>query len=300
MSPSTTGRRRVRNPVLVVGFLALPIALYSVFVLSPYAQAVYISMTDWNGFARHLRFVGLDNFTRLAHDDLFWTGLRHNGVMLLVLPVVTIGLGLFFASMLNVDRAGRGVRGSSVYKLLFFFPQVLPIAVIGVLWQFVYTPRSGLLNAALGTQMAWLGNPDTALAAVIVVVIWSSVGFYVVLFSAAMQAIPQEIYEAAELDGAGRLRTFIGITLPLLRDTVRVGLIYISIGALDGFALIQIMTVGPGGPDNATEVVGMTLYRRAFTDGQFGYASAMGVVMMFLTLTLAVILQYRPRREVAR
>ncbi|WP_427892046.1 carbohydrate ABC transporter permease [Kribbella sp. GL6] len=306
MSSSTTASRsrarssrQPKHRGLIAGFLVLPIVLYAVFVLSPYVQAIYISLTDWTGFARQLDFVGFQNYARVAHDELFWTGLKHNLVMLAVLPVVTIGLGLFFASMLNIDRAGRGVRGSSAYKIVYFFPQVLPVAVIGVLWQFVYTPRSGLLNGILGTHHAWLGSPDTALAAVLAVGVWSSVGFYVVLFSAAMGAIPQEIYEAVALDGAGRWRTFFQVTLPLLRDTVRVGLIYVSIGALDGFAIVQLMTVGPGGPDNATEVVGMTLYRRAFADGQFGYACAMGVVMLFMTLTLAVILQYK-RREVAR
>jgi len=288
---------RARHSGLVVGFLALPLALYGLFVLWPYGQAIYISLTNWNGFSRHQTFVGLRNFAKLMRDDLFRAGLTHNLIMLVVLPVVTIGLGLFFASMLNVDRAGRGIRGNSFYKFVYFLPQVLPIAVIGVLWQFVYTPRSGLLNALLGTNRAWLGNPSTALAAVMVVMVWSAVGFYVVLFSAAMQSIPAEIYEAAALDGAGRWRTFFGLTLPLLRDTVRVGLIYVSIGALDGFALVQIMTVGPGGPDNSTEVIGLTLYRRAFSDGQFGYASAIGVVMLFLALGLAVILQYRPKSE---
>lgn len=278
---------RPRNPLLVLGFLLPPLALYGVFVLSPYVQAFYVALTDWQGFSARRRFVGLANFGRLLHDDLFWTGLRHNLVMLVVLPVVTLGLGLLFASLLNVGR----VRGARFYQVVYFFPQVLSIAVIAVLWQFVYTPRSGLLNRLLGTDQAWLGDPRTALPAVMAVMVWSSVGFYVVLFSAAMQAVPRDIYEAAALDGSSGFTTFFRITLPLLRDTVRVGFVYLAIAALDGFAIVQIMTNGPGGPDNATEVVGLTLYRRAFTDGDFGYATAMGVVLLFLTLALAVVAQ---------
>ncbi|MFI6603604.1 carbohydrate ABC transporter permease [Nonomuraea sp. NPDC050536] len=271
----------------MAGFLLPPLALYGVFVLSPYAQAFYVALTDWQGFSARRQFVGLANFGRLLHDDLFWTGLKHNLVMLVVLPVVTLGLGLSFASLLNLGR----IRGARFYKVVYFFPQVLSIAIIAVLWQFVYTPRSGLLNRLLGTDHAWLGDPRTALPAVMAVMVWSSVGFYVVLFSAAMQAIPRDIYEAAALDGSSGFTTFFRITLPLLSDTVRVGFVYLAIAALDGFAIVQIMTNGPGGPDNATEVVGLTLYRRAFTDGDFGYATAMGVVLLFLTLTLAVVAQ---------
>lgn len=294
MSSSTRASRRIPWP-LIVSFLAAPVALYTLFVLSPYVQAIYISVTNWSGFSSTRDFVGLKNYWRLLGDEQFWTALSHNLLMLLILPVITIGLGLVLASLLNIDRGGRGVRGQGFYKLVYFFPQILPVAVIGVLWQFVYTPRSGLLNSLLGVHHAWLGDPRTALASVMVVMVWSAVGFYVVLFSAAMQSIDREIYEAAVLDGAGRWQTLTQMTLPLLRDTVRVGLIYVAIAAMDGFAIVQIMTVGPGGPDHSTEVLGLTLYRRAFADGQFGYASAMGVVMLFLTLTLAVILQRSPR-----
>lgn len=296
MSSKTSGRR-LRKPVLIAGFLAPALILYATFVLGPYLQAGYISLTDWRGFSPRMSFVGLANYTNLLQDQLFWTGLRHNLVLLLTVPVLTLLLGLFFASMLNVYRIGRGVAGSQFYRSIYFFPQILPIAVTAILWQFVYTPRSGLLNTILGTDHAWLGDPRTALGAVIAVMVWGGVGFYVVLFSAGMQAISREIYEAAELDGASPLMTFRHITLPLLRRTIQVGLVYLTIGALDGFALIQIMTVGPGGPDNSTEVIALTLYRRAFTDGSFGYASAMGVVLLVLTLALALITNRITRRH---
>jgi N-acetylglucosamine transport system permease protein len=129
------------------------------------------------------------------------------------------------------------------------------------------------------------------------VLVWSSVGFYVVLFSAAMDAVPAELYEAALLDGASGWDTFRRITFPLLRDTVQVAFVYLSIAAFDGFTLVQIMTVGPGGPDGATEVIGLSLYRNAFSYGKFGYASAMGVALFFGTLTIAVLALRAGRRE---
>jgi len=148
-----------------------------------------------------------------------------------------------------------------------------------------------------GLARSWLAEPAFALMAVMAVLVWSSVGFYVVLFSAAIEGIPRELFEAALLDGAGKWATFSRVTLPLVRETVQVAFVYLGIAALDAFAVVQVMTVGPGGPDGATEVIGLSLYRTAFTYGKFGYASAMGVALFFATLTLAVLALRSGRRE---
>ncbi|MBB5869129.1 N-acetylglucosamine transport system permease protein [Allocatelliglobosispora scoriae] len=284
----------------LAGAMIPPLLLYGVFVLSPYAQAFYLAFTDWNGLSGQANLVGLENFGKLWSDPLFLAALRHNGLMLLVVPLVTIGLALFFAAMLGT---GEKRRAASAYRIVYFFPQLLSVAIIAVLWQFVYTPNSGLLNGLLsgiglpGLRRSWLAEPDLAIWAVMATMIWAAVGFYVVLFSAAMESIPADVLEAALLDGAGRMTTFRRITLPLVWDSVQVAWIYLGVAALDGFALVQIMTVGPGGPDNSTEVMGLSLYRNAFTYGKFGYASAMGVALFFLTLTLAVLLLRVSRRE---
>lgn len=288
----------------LIGALTAPLLLYGVFVASPYVQAFYLAFTDWNGLSGQARNVGFDNFTSLWSDTAFLAALRNNGLMLLVVPVVTIALALFFAAMLTMGRAATsGVRGSGVYRIVYFFPQLLSVAILGVLFQFVYTPKNGLLNGVLealglgGLARAWLAEPAWALPAVIAVMIWAAVGFYVVLFAAAMESIPRDVLEAARLDGAGRAATFRRITLPFVWDTVQVAYVYLGILALDGFALVQIMTVGPGGPDNATEVIGLTLYRSAFTYGEFGYASAMGVTLFFITLALTALALRATRRE---
>jgi N-acetylglucosamine transport system permease protein len=179
---------------------------------------------------------------------------------------------------------------------------MLSLVIIAVLWGFVYNPNTGLLNSGLraigldGLAHSWLAEPSLALPSVMAVVVWSSVGFYVVLFSAAIGAIPKELFEAAVLDGAGRWATFRRVTLPLVAESVQVAFVYLGIAALDGFVLVQVMSVGPGGPDGATEVVGLSLYRTAFTYGKFGYATAMGVALFFAALTLAV-LALRWRRD---
>ncbi|WP_026931318.1 carbohydrate ABC transporter permease [Glycomyces tenuis] len=289
----------------LIGALAAPLLLYGVFVVSPYAQAFYLAFTDWNGLAGQADNVGFANFTALWSDGLFLAALRNNGLMLLAVPLLTIVLALFFAALLTMGRSDRhgGFRGSGAYRIVYFFPQLLSVAILGVLFQFVYTPNNGLLNGlleALGLgslTRSWLAEPAWALPAVMAVMVWAAVGFYVVLFAAAMESIPRDVLEAARLDGAGRLTTFRRITLPFVWDTVQVAYVYLGILALDGFALVQIMTVGPGGPDNATEVVGLTLYRAAFTYGEFGYASAMGVTLFFITLTLTALALRATRRE---
>jgi len=294
------GRRR-----FLLGALLPALVLHVVFVLSPYAQAFSLSLTDWTGVAGEAHFVGAGNYARLGGDSLFLDAVRNNAVMLVVVPLVTIGLGLFLASMLHLGgRDGRrGIAGSKAYQIVYFFPQLLSLVVIAVLWQFVYNPNTGLLNGVLRAvglskyALSWLAEPKLALPAVMAVLVWSSVGFYVVLFSAAIDAIPRELFEAALLDGAGGWATFRSVTLPLVRDTVQVAFVYLGIAALDGFAVVQVMTVGPGGPDGATEVIGLSLYRNAFTYGRFGYASAMGVALFFATLTLAVLALRAGRKE---
>lgn len=293
----------------IVGFLIVPLAIYGIFVISPFVQAIYYSFTDWTGLSPDFEVVGFDNYRKMFQDDVFWKSVGHNVLLLLVLPLVTLGLGLFFAFMLNVGGRRRknaaiaGVRGSGLYKVVYFFPQVLSIAIVALLFQFAYNPNSGALNSffkAIGldsVQPDWLGDPQLALWCVMAVMVWSNVGFYVVLFSAGMSSIPKDFYEAALLDGANRVQTFFRITLPLLWDTVQTGWVYMGIMALDGFAVVQIMTVGPGGPDYSTEVLAYFLYTKAFRDGQAGYATTLGVALLIVTMIFAGVVMKLGRRE---
>ncbi|MFD9123662.1 carbohydrate ABC transporter permease [Kitasatospora sp. NPDC059571] len=298
----------------IVGFLFLPIVLYVGLVLWPYAQTFGYSLTDWSGQSQEMNFVGLDNYTKLFSDEVFLGALGHNALLLAVLPIVTILIALFFAFMLNVGgRSGtggvQGVRGASFYKVVFFFPQVLSIAILAVLWQAVYrTDGSGLFNGVLiklglvdaQNPIAWLSDPDMVLWCIVGVLVWSGVGFYLVLFSAAMQSIPKDIYEAALLDGAKRGQTFFRITLPLLWETVQTAWVYLAIVAMDGFALVASMTPGRtygGGPDHHSELISTYLMRNFLAFGEAGYACAMGVVIFFFTLILSVVSLRVTRRE---
>ncbi|MFH8337751.1 carbohydrate ABC transporter permease [Streptomyces sp. AM6-12] len=296
----------------IVGFLVLPLGLYALFVVWPFIQSIYYSFTDWTGLSPEFKMVGFDNYKRMLHDDVFWKSLQHSLIFALVLPVVTISLALFFAFMINVGGRRRrggpaitGVRGSSFYKIVYFFPQVLSIAIVALLFQFAYNPDSGAINSFLRgiglghVQPLWLGDPSLALWCVMAVLVWSTTGFFVVLFSAGMASIPAELYEAALIDGASRATTFFRITLPLLWDTVQSGWVYMGILALgaESFAVVQIMTTGPGGPDYSTTVLVLYVYQKAFRDGQAAYATTIGVALLVVTLAFAAIVMRLGRRE---
>lgn len=282
----------------IIGFLALPLLLYAVFVVSPYVQAFYISMTDWRGLSNRQNFVGLANYGELLGDGAFWRAMSHNLALLVVVPVFVIGLALLFASATAISR----VAGSRVYQVVYFFSHVVPIVIAGILFAFVYNPQAGLLNGFLRViglewlTRPWLGDTAVALPAVMAVMIWAAVGFYYVLFSAAMKSVPRDVYDAAVLDGAGRMRTLVSITIPMIFESVQVSYVYLGIAALDAFTLLQTM-LPDGGPDRSTEVVAQYLYRTAFTDGRFGYASAIGVALCLVTLVLAIVVMRLGRRE---
>ena len=291
----------------IAGFLAPGLVLYAVFVISPFVQAFHYSLTDWTGISPDFSYIGFENFRRLLHDSVFVTAIWNNVLLLVFVPGLTVLLSLVFAFLLNVgggaSSAGvKGVRGSGFYKLVFFMPQVLAVPVIAVIWSVIMTPTpDGLLNTVLGAvgidPVGFLSVPHLALWCVMWVLIWSSVGFYLVLFNAAMASVPRDIFEAALMDGAGRVATFVRVTLPLLWDTVQTSWVYLAILALDAYALVAVMTAGPGGPDNSTQVMSLQIAQNGFQFGRAGYASAMGVVLFVFTLVVAAVMLRVSRRE---
>jgi N-acetylglucosamine transport system permease protein len=299
--------RHGRYP-FVVSFLALPVVLYLVLVIYPTLRTFYLSMTTWRGFDVAPVWVGFDNFTALFADERFWKALTNHAKLLVALPLVTIAIALFFAFLLNVgggSKAGvrTGVWGSKFYRVVFFLPQVLAIVIVGVMFQTVYrSDATGLINGILAQlhqpPVALLVGKNSALWAIMFVAVWQAVGFYVVLFSAAMASIPADIYEAAELDGATRITLFFRVTLPLLWDTLQVAWVYMGIAAFDFFALVNVLSQdnGYGGPDGATTNLGIELYN-ASSNSKLGYASAIGVALFFLTLTFAALTLRVTRRE---
>ena len=278
-------------------FLVVPVLGYILFVVWPFLQAFYYSLTDWSGFTPGMNFTGLANYTRLFSDDIFMKSVGNSLILVTVLPVITVVLSLVLASLVTVGGPSngpvRGLRNSSLYRVVSFFPYVIPAIVIGIIWGRVYDPSAGLLNGILTgigldqfQSFAWLGKQDTAMIATMFVIVWGLVGFYMVLFVAAIKGIPAEIFEAARIDGAGRFRTAVTITIPLIRDNIQTAYIYMGILALDAFVYMAALNPG-GGPNNSTLVMAQQLFTTAFTKGQFGLACAMGVVLASVTLAFA-------------
>ncbi|MDI1465779.1 sugar ABC transporter permease [Catellatospora sp. KI3] len=281
----------------VIGFLLAPVVLYSVFVLWPIFGAAQVSTMNWSGLSPKRDFVGLDNFSKLLADDKVWLAAKHHVFLLVTLPVITIALALFFAFLLNMGGGTRGgvmtgVWGSKFYRVVFFLPQVLAVVIVGVIFGRVYAPDgSGILNRFLHVfgvkDVYWMA--DYGLWAILGVLVWQAVGFYVVLFAAGMSSIPGEIYEAAVMDGASRITIFFRVTIPMLKETVKVAWVYLGILAMDAFALVMVLTIDQGGPDGATSVLPVQIYQAGILKSQYGYASALGVALAVFTIIFAVL-----------
>ena len=280
---------------IIIPFLAPALILYSLFVIYPYAQAMYVAFTKWKGLRKSPRFVGLDNFEKMLGDDQFWNALSNNLIYLVFLPIITLGFALFMAFMIS-----QKVRFSNFYRVTFFFPQVMSVVAIGILWSFVYHPTIGIFSSllkAVGIEKPpiWLGDPDTALWSIVAVTVWQSAGFFMVIFMAGMLSIPKSLYEAAALDGAGRGSTFIRITFPLLWENTRSSLVFITVIAMDMFGITFTMT--QGGPDRSTDVLATLLYKHAFLHSRFGYATSIAMVYFIIVIVLTLLIFRVTRRE---
>jgi len=301
--------RKGRVPFIVT-FLAPALLLYAVFVISPFAQGIQISFTNWTGFTPDFEYVGLQNYASLIRDSAWWHAVGNNVKLLFVIPIGTLVPALAFASLLT--RGGTsgtrdGVFGAKLYRVVFFFPQVLPVVIVAIMFQFVFSTDGGLLQQVLRAvdvdmleflPNGPLGTPSVILWAIAFVAIWSSVGFYMVLFIAGMQQIPRELYEAAAIDGATRIRMFFNVTLPLLWGHLQVAIVYIGINTLDMFALLSVMARNGVVADYGADVMATQLYRTAFSlNSQFGYASAMATMLLVFSILLAALTFRVTRRE---
>jgi N-acetylglucosamine transport system permease protein len=291
---------------VIVPFLAPAVILYLVFVIYPYGRSMYNSFTSWKGVSANQPFVGFANYVRMINDEFFWGALWHNIGYLIFLPVIIIFLSLFLAFVIS-----QGVRGSRFYRVTFFFPQVVSIISIGVLFSYIYHPTVGVLTSiAQFLHMepffqlfgfdgipVWVGDPRTVRMSIGGVVVWQSVGFYMILFLAAMEAIPDSYYEAATLDGASRPRQFWHITIPLLWDTMQTAMVYVGLLAFDMFAITRVIVVSGSSTGRPADVLATYLYEQAFDASRFGYATAIGVAMFILMLTLSALTMRITHRE---
>ncbi len=269
-------------------FVLPALCVYAVFVLYPMFSSLGISLTDWDGISNHSKFIGLANYRHIIFDDpISRQALMNSAIWTLITVPVPALLGLLLATMLNAN-----VRGRVFFRAVFYSPSVLPLVAVALVWAWIYNPRFGLLNAALrwvglgGFARGWLSDFGTAFPATIVTAIWQGSGFPMLLYLAGLQGIPRQQYEAAELDGAGWLRSFIHITLPWLRETHIIVFSLGAISSLRAFDLIYTMTYG--GPGRSTHVLSTWMYFNLFQYRQAGLGSAIAWVIVALSVLVTV------------
>lgn len=288
-------RRRARAGRL---FVAPNLAAVAVFMLFPLGFSLYMSFQNWDLFTPP-KFVGLANFGNLfAADPLFVIALRNTVVYTVGTIVPTILISLAVAGVLN-----RKVKGIGIFRTIVFLPLAVSSVVIAVVWQFVFNTDNGLLNIMLGWvgvgPVPWLVDPKWAMVALCMVSVWRSVPFATVILLAAMQGVPDTVYEAAKLDGAGELRQFVSITVPLIRGALSFVVVISIIHAFQAFDLVYVLTGRNGGPETGTYVLGIMLFQRAFAFLEFGYASALAWVMFAILLVLTFVQLRLTRRRTA-
>lgn len=288
----------LRHGLMVAGFLAPALAVYAGFVVVPIFISGYYSLFSWSGISPQFTYVGLGNFARLLQDAVFWQSLQNNVILVVASIATQLPLALLLALFLV-----QPIWGVKLFRTVYFMPLLMSTVAIGILWNFFYDPNFGILNEllrGLGLQSltrGWLGDERTALGAVIATISWQFTPFYMILFRAALTGIPEEIYEAAAIDGAAGWSTFRHITLPLLRPTIRTGAILSLIGSLKYFDLIYVMT--GGGPNSTTELMATYMYKSAFNHFRMGYGSSIAVTLFIVALILTSTVLYfdKFRRE---
>jgi multiple sugar transport system permease protein len=287
---------QVVNSDAVAGYvLLLPTIIgLLLFSLGPVVASALLSFTRWDGLSAPV-WTGTENYQLLFNDPLFWTALRNTAYFTVGAVVPTVALSLLLAIAVN-----QKLRGVVLFRTLSFLPVISPPVVIAILWSWLYNQQYGLINAVLDRlalpPAPWLTDPSTAMPSIMIVSIWSGLGYNMVLFLAGLQGIPRELYEAAEIDGAGTWSRFRHVTLPLLSPTTFFILVLAMIGAFQLFDYVFILTSGSGGPMYSTLSIVLYIYQMAFQNFKLGYASSIAYVL-FVIIALVTFVQFRLQRR---
>lgn len=278
-------------PVLFICISVLPaVILTLMFTIWPTVQALYLSFTNATSLGLNNKFVGLDNYIYMFHDKSFIQALKNTAKLMAVVPVITIFCSLVLAFVLNQCKLKERV----LYRTIFYFPNIVSLTVVGIIWSFVFHPNVGIINKILGAvgleslQRSWLGDSKTALWCIAFTLLWQAAGYYMVMHIAAMDGISPEIYESATLDGASAWRKLVSITMPLMKDIIGITFVLALSGTINlSFVLSQVMT--GGGPNGASSVLLQYMYTQGFVNGNFGYAMAITVFTLAISVALSML-----------
>jgi len=277
----------LKNPWIYLLFVLPALALYVLFFIYPMLSSVYYGFTDWDGL-NEPRFIGLDNFAEAFSDSKFRQSILNNVYILLFSVFVQIPVIVFFAILISGVKRLQGF-----YKTTVFMPSIVSTAVIGILWGFMYDPEAGIVNKFLGlfgvTEIYWLADMKMAMWAILIANAWQWVGFYIVLVLAAILAIPRELNEAAEIDGASGWQRALRITIPLIWPVISVIVMLSIAGAMKVVDIVLVMT--GGGPVGATEVMASYMVTKAIRFGDYGYGTALSLIIFAIALLITAFYQ---------
>lgn len=279
-------------------FLVPSLAVIFVFFFLPVFAAFTMSFTDFDIYALgnfyYLRFVGVDNYSKLFIDPLFWTALKNTFYFVLVGGPLSVAVSLGTAILLN----SKFIKLKSLFRVVYFLPVVTTLVAVSIVWRYIYHPRFGLLNYVLGFigigPIDWLGDPNFSMPAIILLAVWKNFGYNMIIFIAGLQNIPEELYEAANIEGASAWQQFKNITVPMLAPTTLFISVITMIGYFQLFAEPYVMT--QGGPLNSTLSIVLYMYQEGFRWWNIGYSTAIAFAL-FVIILIGTVIQFKLQKE---
>lgn len=279
--------------------LAPAMILYILFRIIPTFQVFRMSLFKTSALSKKEKFVGFDNFISLFQDRAFIRSFQNTILLIVVVTIVTLILAVFFAAILTTEK----IRGSNFFRIIFYIPNILSIVVVSGIFSAIYDPGRGLIDSMLhiaglkGPKAGWLGDQNIVIYSIAMALIWQAVGYYMVMYMAGMANIPDSLYEAAELDGAGKINKFFTITLPLVWLNIRATLSFFIISTIN-LSFLLVVPLTDGGPDGATEVFLSYMYKQAYTNQSYGYGMAIGVMVFVFSFALSGLISAVTNREI--
>lgn len=291
-------KTKSRN-IFIFVCLTPAILLLITFMALPTIEVFRMSLYQWGGFSNNQAFIGLENFKILWNDMNFFRSFQNSILLIVLVTIATLCISLFFAAILTREN----IKGANFFRIVFYISNILSIVVIAGIFSAIYDPESGLLNSILhllyldNWRQLWLGNQNIIMYSISAALIWQAIGYYMVMYMASMSSVPESYYEAASLEGAGKIKQFTDITLPLIWNNLRTTLTFFIISTINlSFLLVQTMT--GGGPDGSSAVFLFYMYDQAYTNSTYGYGMAIGVVVFTFSFALAAIVSFVTKRDV--
>lgn len=292
-------KNKDRNRFIVL-CLSPAVILFLIFMVYPTISVFRMSLYKWGGYSPQKEFVGLNNFKLLMSDMNFIKSFQNTVFLIVMVTIVTLGLALIFAAILTRTK----VKGKNIFRVIFYIPNILSVVVIAAIFSAVFDPNQGMLNSILSIfrsgssePIYWLGDQKIVIYSIAITMIWQAIGYYMVMYMASMSSISAGLYESADLEGAGQIKQFFSITLPLIWTNIRTTLTFFIISNINlSFLIVKAMT--GGGPDGSTEVFLSYMYKQAYTNSSYGYGMAIGTVIFAFSFALSAVVNAITKREV--